>query len=312
MKKILITGATGFIGRYCCNEILARGNDYLAFVRKETDLKENSKAVLVDLHNKQKLIEIIRDYKPDAVLHLAAIAAVTYGDVSEIYNTNISATEVLLDALYDTCDLGTRVVLVSTAGVYGNQEDKYYYEEMPYNPANHYSYSKMVMEYMSRQYSDKLDVKIVRPFNIVGYGQNENFFLPKLVKAFATKQKVIKLGNIQSERDYVNVEYCVNVLMELLTRDRVEEDKLNICSGIATSGLHIIDMLRNISGYSPEIQISNDFVRRNEVWRLVGSNEKLLNFLGDKDFNGYCVYEILENMYNNFSDELLCECGLML
>ena len=54
----------------------------------------------------------------------------------------------------------------------------------------------MVMEYMSQQYADKLDIKIVRPFNIVGYGQNENFFLPKLVRAFANKQDIIKLGNI--------------------------------------------------------------------------------------------------------------------
>lgn len=303
MKKILITGATGFIGRYCCKEILARGDDYLAIVRKATDVEFTPQSVVANLHDKEELVKIIEKYKPDAVLHLAAIAAVTYGDVSEIYSTNISATETLLEALYDTCALGTRVVLVSTAGVYGNQDDKYYYEDMPYNPANHYSYSKMVMEYISQQYVDKIDIKIVRPFNIVGYGQNENFFLPKLVRAFASKQEVIKLGNINSERDYVNVEYCVNVLMELLTRDKVELNKINICSGIATSGTAILDMLKEISGYSPEIQVSNDFVRRNEVWRLVGSNEKLLEFLGEQEFNGHSIYQILDNMYNSYCNK---------
>lgn len=308
MKKILITGATGFIGRYCCKEILARGNDYLAIVRKESDLQKNSKAVLADLSNREELIKVIEEYRPDAVLHLAAIAAVTFGNISKIYNTNISVTENLLEALYNTCDSGTRVVLVSTAGVYGNQKDLYYYENMPYDPVNHYSYSKMVMEYMSRQYTDKLDIKIVRPFNIVGYGQNQNFFLPKLVRSFASRQESIKLGNIGSERDYVNVEYCVNVLVELLTRSKIEIDKLNICSGVATSGTNIIDMLKEISGYSPEIQIANSLVRKNEVWRLVGSNERMLEFLGEHKYNGNSIYDILDSMYHNYCNESDIKC----
>lgn len=303
MKKILITGATGFIGKYCCKEILARGNDYLSLTRKSSSNEKDKKSVVVNLQDKAELIQVISDYKPDAILHLAAIAAVTYGDVSEIYNTNVRATEVLLEAIYDTCDTGTRVILVSTAGVYGNQEPKFYNEDLPYNPANHYSFSKMVMEYMSQQYTDKLDIKIVRPFNIVGIGQNENFFLSKLVRAFANKQDIIHLGNIGSERDYVNVEYCVNVLMELLTRKKIDIDRLNICSGIATSGIDIINMLKEISGYSPEIVISNNFVRKNEVWRLVGSNQKLLQFLGADKFLGDNIYKILFDMYNSYSNK---------
>lgn len=302
MKKILITGASGFIGKYCCKEILASGYDYLAIVRNREKVESTLNSVIANLYDKEELMKVIDTYKPDAVLHLAAIAAVTYGDISEIYRTNICATETLLEALYNTCDVGTRVVLVSTAGVYGNQKDKYYYEDMPFSPANHYSYSKMVMEYMSQQYLDKLDIKIVRPFNIVGYGQNENFFLPKLVRAFASKQEIINLGNISSERDYVNVEYCVNVLMELLKRDTVEIDKVNICSGIATSGTDIIDILKAISGFTPQIKISNNFVRKNEVWRLIGSNERLLEFLGDKEFTGVGIYKILSNMYNSYCD----------
>jgi nucleoside-diphosphate-sugar epimerase len=304
MKKILITGATGFIGKYCCKKILDNDDDYLAIVRNASDFEENSKFVQANFQDKVELIKIIEKYKPDAVLHLAAIAAVTYGDVSEIYSTNVGVTEILLEALYDACPSGTRVVLVSTAGVYGNQESLYYSEDLPHNPVNHYSFSKMVMEYMSQQYADKLDIKIVRPFNIVGFGQNENFFLSKLVRAFASKQDIIQLGNIGSERDYVNVDYCVNVLMELLTRNKIEIDKLNICSGIATSGNDIIDILKEISGYSPEIQISTNFVRKNEVWRLVGSNKKLLAFLGEKEFKGHGVYEILNDMYNNYCNEL--------
>lgn len=305
MKKILITGATGFIGKYCCKEILARGNDYLGIVRKESVIQGNPRLVLGNLYDKDSLRKIIEDYKPDAILHLAAIAAVTYEDISEIYKTNVVATETLLEVLYDTCDVSTRVILVSTAGIYGNQAEKYYHEDMPYNPENHYSYSKMIMEYMSKRYTDRLDIKIVRPFNIVGYGQNINFFLPKLVKAFANKQSVIRLGNIDSERDYVNVEYCVSILMELLEREKVEIDKLNICSQIATRGTDILDMLKEISGYSPKIEISNNFVRKNEVWRLAGANRRLLEFLGDNKFKGDSVQQILTDMYDNYCNEMV-------
>ena len=140
-----------------------------------------------------------------------------------------------------------------------------------------------------------MDIKIVRPFTIIGKGQTQGFFVAKLVEAFKNRQEVIEVGNIESLRDYVNVEYCSFVLAELICRDKVEEHILNICTGVETSGKEVIRILEDITDFHPKIVISDKFVRKNEIWRLVGNPEKLLRFLnGEKKYKS--IHEIISGM----------------
>jgi nucleoside-diphosphate-sugar epimerase len=138
----------------------------------------------------------------------------------------------------------------------------------------------MVMEVLSRNYSDDLDIKIVRPFNIIGTDQKENFLVPKLVRAFALAQESIALGNVESVRDYVSVNFCVKVLLKLVRQKEPCPDILNICCGGAYSCLDLVDMLKDLTGLSPKIEIAENFVRKNEVKRMVGDNARLAKFIG--------------------------------
>ena len=148
-KKILITGASGFIGKYILKKIKDNNLEFLTIdTQKVLDVSSENQKV-VSLLDKEKLDEVIKLYKPNVIVHLAAIALVTHKNTGEIYNVNVQGTENLLESVQKYCDPNTRVILASTAGVYGNQNVDKYREALSYNPANHYSYSKMITEYIS-------------------------------------------------------------------------------------------------------------------------------------------------------------------
>lgn len=300
-KRVLITGASGFIGQVVLKEMLKNEDiDFFAIDTRKIPNISIEKLELVSLLDKEKLMEIIKRYKPNIIIHLAAIALVTHDNVGEIYNVNVQGTENLLEVTQEYCDKGTRVILASTAGVYGNQNVDKYREDLSYNPANHYSYSKMITEYISKQYKEDLDIVIIRPFNIIGVGQSEKFLIPKLVEHFADKKEKLSVGNISSFRDYVDVEYCAEVIMELISRKKLDFDILNICSGIPTNGEMIIQLLQEITDFKPEIEVSSDFVRKNEVWRMIGDTTRLWEFMNNK--KSQSVKDILVKMLDYYKN----------
>lgn len=248
----------------------------------------------VDLNDFDGLQKVINDYQPDAIVHLAAIASPVYGDVPAIYKVNVCGTENLLQA---ACCLpeGTRFILISTAGVYGSQTEPYLHEELRYNPVNHYSYSKMVTEVLSRQYADHLSIQIVRPFNIIGKGQNASFLIPKLVEAFRNRVPSIKMGNMEPIRDFVSVDFCTKVLYDLIFIEKVIEPALNICTGKGHSCKDVIAMLEELTGYHMQVEVSNDFVRKNEIWSLVGDKTRLES-LTQNTYQSEDLKEILRDM----------------
>ena len=300
-KRVLITGASGFIGQVVLKEMLKNEDiDFFAIDTRKIPNISIEKLELVSLLDKEKLMEIIKRYKPNIIIHLAAIALVTHDNVGEIYNVNVQGTENLLEVTQEYCDKGTRVILASTAGVYGNQNVDKYREDLSYNPANHYSYSKMITEYISKQYKEDLDIVTIRPFNIIGVGQSEKFLVPKLVEHFADKKEKLSVGNISSFRDYVDVEYCAEVIMELISRKKLDFDILNICSGIPTNGEMIIQLLQEITDFKPEIEISSDFVRKNEVWRMIGDTTRLWEFMNNK--KSQSVKDIIVKMLDYYKN----------
>ena len=299
-KKILITGASGFIGKYVLKKIKDNDLDFLAIdAQKVLDVSSENQRV-ISLLDKENLGEVIKSYKPNVIVHLAAIALVTHKNTGEIYNVNVQGTENLLESAQNYCDKNTRVILASTAGVYGNQNVDKYGENLTYNPANHYSYSKMITEYISKQYKEDLDIVTIRPFNIIGVGQSEKFLVPKLVEHFADRKEKLSVGNISSFRDYVDVEYCAEVIMELISRKKLDFDILNICSGIPTNGEMIIQLLQEITDFKPEIKISSDFVRKNEVWRMIGDTTRLWEFMNNK--KSQSVKDILVKMLDYYKN----------
>lgn len=293
-QRVLVTGGSGFIGRYLMSELRGRGATVLGTCVGPAPSED---FVSVTLFDRKKLTEIIEEFQPTWIVHLAAIALVTHGNVEQIYAVNVLGSENLINAVVDAQIKSPTILLASTAGVYGNQEDEYLSESLPYNPSNHYSYSKMIMEMLTRSYNDKLKIHIVRPFNVIGTGQAESFLVPKIVKHFREKKELLQLGNIDSVRDYVEAKGCATMISQLISQEHRDPFTLNLCTGRGWSGHDVLDTLAEISGFRPRVEIVNNYVRSNEVWRLVGNPDQLHKYLGHTP-NLLDLKQILTSMYN--------------
>ena len=107
-------------------------------------------------------------------------------------------------------------MLASTSQVYGNPSDDPVTEDTITTPINHYACSKLAMELMARNWFDRLPILITRPFNYTGRGQDQRFLLPKLIDHFRRRAAVIHLGNLDVERDFLDVRSVADIYVRLL------------------------------------------------------------------------------------------------
>lgn len=273
--RVLVTGASGFTGRYVIDQLQAQGCEVVQLSRSgDTD-----SATSVNLLDREALREAVRRLQPRRVVHLAAISFVAHGDAEEIYRVNIVGTRNLLEALAGLPQPPVHVLLASSANVYGNAGGTLS-ELAPLLPQNDYAVSKVAMEAMAGLWRDRLPITVVRPFNYTGVGQSERFLIPKIVSHFQRRAEVIELGNLDVSRDFYDVRNVVRIYAGLLALPAAGET-YNVCSGTEWSLQQVIDALRSISGHDIEVRVNPDFVRANEVKSLRGSNRKLMGALGD-------------------------------
>ena len=185
----------------------------------------------------------------------------------------------LLDALVALPKRPHRVILASSANVYGNATDDPITERTPVAPVNHYAASKVAMEHLAVAYMDRLPICITRPFNYTGLGQRPDFLIPKLVGHFAARKPFIELGNVDVVRDFSDVRAVTEAYLRLLTSEPAPR-LTNICSGVGRSLREVLSELEQLSGHRLEIRINPAFVRAQEVRRLVGSASTLMAAVG--------------------------------
>jgi nucleoside-diphosphate-sugar epimerase len=277
-KRALITGLSGFTGRYVEQELRAAGYEVFGTITPGHTPAAGQYAV--DLNDRAGLAAMVQAVRPDVVAHLAAIAFVGHGDVEQVYRVNVAGTRNLLEALAGLEQKPSAVLLASSANIYGNTDVGVINEDVPAAPANDYAVSKLAMEYMAGLWRDKLPLIVVRPFNYTGVGQHENFLLPKIVSHFRRKATAIELGNLHVWRDFSDVRMVAESYRRLLAAPAAVGGVFNICSGHACSLGEALDMMADIAGYRIQVHVNPAFVRANEVVRLTGDNRRLLAVTG--------------------------------
>jgi len=264
--RILVTGANGFTGKHFADAAAKNGHEVIA-------LKAN-------LNDAVSLNQEVLSVAPDAVVHLAAISFVGHENDEEFYRVNVIGTINLLKALVQPGLKKARVLVASSANIYGTPNIELIDESVIPAPVNHYAASKLAMEYMTKTWFDKLSIIITRPFNYTGVGQHENFLIPKIVAHYRRGEKVIELGNLDVSRDFSDVRDVVSAYVNLLESDACSI-VVNICSGQAIALREVIQKMNGIAGYEIEVRVNPAFVRANEIPRLCGSNDflkKLINY----------------------------------
>lgn len=282
MKRILLTGADGFTGRYLATALAEAGNEVHGLVRQSMTppIGALSAEHVCDLHDAAGVAAVVRQVRPHKVAHLAAIAFVAHGDAESIYRTNLLGTRHLLEALAALQASPKAVLLASSANVYGNATAGVIDESAPLAPANDYAVSKLAMEHVARLYAERLPIVVSRPFNYTGVGQSESFLLPKIVAHAKRRASVIELGNLDVERDFSDVRTVVEAYRRLLDCPAAIGQTFNVCSGRAHSLRDVLLLVSMITGHDMPVHVNPAFVRSNEVKKLLGSHSRLDAMVG--------------------------------
>ncbi|WP_254640357.1 GDP-mannose 4,6-dehydratase [Burkholderia sp. GbtcB21] len=292
MPSVLITGIAGFTGKYLADLLRMRGYGVSGIAHNVCSEEEH--IYQCDLLDRSGLANVVREVKPDYVVHLAAIAFVAHGDADAMYRTNVVGTRNLLEAVTAAGHIPRSVLLASSANIYGNTAIDPLVETVAPSPANDYAVSKVAMEYMASLWVSRLPVTLVRPFNYTGIGQSVNFLLPKIVDHFKRGAREIELGNLDVARDFSDVRTVVDAYARLLEVEPAG-DVFNVCSGDAVTLRDAISILERVAGYQIDVKVNPAFVRAGEVKYLRGSNEKLRSQIGE--LKAISLEETLQWMY---------------
>jgi nucleoside-diphosphate-sugar epimerase len=281
--KILLTGATGFTGRHFNNLAKASGHEIVA--------------LQANLNDAPALEVEVSQTSPDAVLHLAGKSFVVSNDDLPYYQVHAIGTVNLLNALSKLAKIPHKVVIASSATVYGNYAFERITEDEPAKPMGHYAVSKLATEFLALNFSDRLPIVITRPFTYTGPGQNNQFVIPKIVEHFAKRLPYIELGNLNVEREFNDVRMICAAYLQLLHDGRAGEI-YNLCSGQSHTLQSAIQLLTNLTGHSIEIRVNPAFVRKNEVHRMSGNPSKIhsLFLAHNSSLEQYSLQNTLEEM----------------
>lgn len=275
-RRVLITGVSGFTGRHLAATL--SGDGWTVFglgPQRISGLQEHLDA---DLAETEKIAHWLAEVRPTHVVHLAALAHVV-GDPLSFYRVNVLGTESLLEALVRSGVTLQKVLLASSANVYGNATASPITEETPLRPMNHYARSKVAMESLAPVWGDQLPISIVRPFNYTGPGQSEAYLFPKIVASHFRRDPILRLGNINVSRDLSDISYVCEAYQRLLREAKVGE-VVNVCSGIGVSIADALTLMGEIAGYSPRVEVDPSLVRAGDVLELWGDPSRLHAWVG--------------------------------
>ena len=211
---------------------------------------------------------------PDWVIHFAGISFVASKDDEAFYKVHALGSSNLLASLSKLRKKPVKVLLASSATVYGNSNVAHASEDQQLNPIDHYAMSKVAMEEMAKTFMDRLPIIIARPFNYTGPGQKGNFLIPKLIAHFTQKNASIELGNLNVEREFNDINMICEAYLNLLQYGTPAET-YNVGSGNARSLKQVINTLIQMTGHAIEVKVNPDFVRANEVRRMCADPAKL-------------------------------------
>jgi GDP-4-dehydro-6-deoxy-D-mannose reductase len=272
--RTLVTGATGFVGRHLCRLLESRGIETVAISQGSIDVLN------IDIRDRDAVIAVFKDTRPDNVVHLAAVAYVpeANSDPALADAVNRGGTVNVLDGARE---VGARALFISSGAVYGAvaSDEQPIRETQKLAASDVYGMSKVSAERECVSRRLEQDIVRVRPFNHTGPGQSPQYvcsdFASQLVNAEAGLCEArIEVGDLRSERDFSDVRDVVRAYVDLLEKGEAGE-VYNVCSGTPTSIRQILDLMVEQIAVPVEIVVQQDRLRPGEVSRAYGCYEKI-------------------------------------
>jgi NAD dependent epimerase/dehydratase len=294
MKKVLVTGADGFIGSHLTEMLVAQGyhvkalsqynsfNDWgwLEYVNCRNDIE----ILCGDIRDAHYCETISRDI--DVVFHLAALIGIPYSYIApdSYVETNIKGTLNICQATKK--NNVSRLIHTSSSEVYGTAKYAPIDENHPLQPQSPYSATKIAADAMALSFYNSFDlpVTIARPFNTYGPRQSARALIPTIITQIASGKKEIKLGDTSPTRDFNYVEDCTRALIMLAESKNTIGQTVNIGSNSEISINDIFKLIKELMS-SNAILINNEERKRpkkSEVFRLWCDNKKITELTGYK------------------------------
>ena len=292
MKKILVTGADGFIGSHLTEMLVNKGyqvkalSHYNSFNNwgwlENVGCKDDIDILTGDIRDAHYCKAITKDI--DIVFHLAALIAIPYSyKAPESYvDTNIKGTLNICQAANELVNV--RVIHTSTSEVYGTAKYVPIDEKHPLQPQSPYSASKIAADAMAMSFFNSFDlpVTIARPFNTYGPRQSARAVIPTIITQIASGFKEIKLGDVTPTRDFNYVEDTCRGLIMLGECDNSIGETVNIGSNLEISVGDTLNIIKELM--KSDVKFTKDKKRirpvKSEVFRLLCDNTKLKKLTG--------------------------------
>jgi len=294
MKKVLVTGADGFIGSHLVELLVREGHDVKALSQynsfnnwgwlEDTDCLEGIEVLNGDVRDPHYCKHITKGV--DTVFHLAALIAIPYSYVApdSYVNTNVTGTLNICQAALDNGV--SRVIHTSTSEVYGTACYVPIDEKHPLQPQSPYSASKIGADAIAMSFFNafNLPVTTARPFNTYGPRQSARAVIPTIITQIASGMKQIKLGDVTPTRDFNYVTDTCRGFLALTRCDQAIGETVNIGSNYEISVGDTLALIRELMGSKVEFLTDEQRIRpkNSEVHRLWCDNTKLCELTGFK------------------------------
>lgn len=261
-KKIIITGVNGFIGSYMAQKCLLCGYDVIGIDVASTSVINNVEYYQLNL-SEDSIDDILKTYKPFALIHCAGMADVNYS-VQHPNSDFVSNVVISRKVLYSIKNVSSETIFVylSSAGVYGNPiknpiDEKH--EKNPISPyALHKSLVEVICEYFVKQYN--IDIRILRIFSAYGVGLKKQIFWD-MGQKIRRYNKLELFGTGDETRDFIYIEDLVSAILLIVEAERRDDFTYNVANGIEISIRNIAEIFCDKCGLSKDQIIFNQCER---------------------------------------------------
>jgi dTDP-glucose 4,6-dehydratase len=313
IEKILLTGATGFIGKESLPKLLEKGYEIHAIERYVTgrytlDQKDTIVKHYANLTDYNKVRAIVKEVQPNAVIHIAAISAVSfsYDNYIEVSDVNYLGSVNLAEACRQEANNFKQFIFAGTSEEYGLSilsKDQKLTEENPLIPNSPYAVAKVAfdhyLQYMGLAYD--FPYTILRPFNTYGRKDNKHFFIERTITQMLSQSKVY-LGDPDAVRDWIYVDDHVNAYVKALGNEKAIKQTFNICSGKGYTTKETAELIAKLTGFEGEILWNQTPKRPLDAKVLIGDNSKAKGLLGwELQYN---LEEGLEKTIENWKNNM--------